>query len=75
MSNNTGKPEVKIENWRKTRYGVDSETSEPRFVLYGDAQQHPRLGSQPVRTSLIVNTDDKTFAETLNTYYVLGEPA
>lgn len=75
MSNTSNKPVVHMENWRKQQVGVNTETSEKMFVMLGDAKGHPRLGNENVRTSLIVNTDDKTFAETLNTYYTLGEPA
>ncbi len=76
MSNNPqNKPVVKLENWVKLQYGVDTESSKPQFVLYGDCKDHPRLGNTNVRTSLVVDTDDKTYANTLNTHYVLGTPS
>lgn len=77
MSNKNNKPVVKINGWFKQRYGTHSETSEPRYVIIGRSiEGHPRLGNaRDVRTSIVVETDDKTYAETLNTYYVLGEPA
>lgn len=60
------KPEVLIKNVRYESYGSDAE------IARGYALNHPRLGEQTVRTSLVVSkaADGSSF-ETLNTRYII----
>lgn len=59
------KPEVLIRNVKFQEFGAQE-------IAHGFALNHPRLGAQQVRTSLVISKaeDGKSF-ETLNTRYVI----
>ncbi|MEJ0050130.1 MAG: hypothetical protein WDN02_02750 [Methylovirgula sp.] len=64
-------PEVRLENWRLVTLPND-----PNAVLVGTVTGHPRIqdGRRTLTTQIVEMAPDKSWARTLNTHYVLGEP-
>lgn len=59
------KPEVLIQNVQYQKTGVSE-------IAHGFALNHPRLGAQQVRTSLVISkAEDGSSFETLNTRYLI----
>ena len=61
------KPIVRIENWH-LEVRVDGTR------LFGEAENHPQWGCNPIVSSPIVKDGTPTYVETKNTLYLLGEP-
>ncbi len=64
-------PKVKLENWRLVTLPND-----PNPVLAGTVAGHPRIedGHRALTTQIVEMEPDKSWARTLNTHYVLGQP-
>lgn len=66
-TNPQNKPVANVNGWFLTPQGG---------LIATECNDHPALGqcTMGIRTSRVVSTDGKTYAETLNTFYKLGTP-